>query len=188
MKALSWVRSRPKSVASVAGVAIGALALTSMAIAYDGFPTTKVDLNDAGVWLTKTSSLLLGHFNHESTVIDGGLRTSSDDFDVLQDAGTIVAVDQGNDTATVVDPARVALTDSAAIPGDAKVALGHLTTAVLDQASGDLWVVSAKGLSGFDIKAADPTVELGEDADVTVGRDGTVYALSAERGEIVTIP
>ncbi len=124
MKALSWVRSRPKSVASVAGVAIGALALTSMAIAYDGFPTTKVDLNDAGVWLTKTSSLLLGHFNNESTVIDGGLRTSSEDFDVLQDAGTIVTVDYGNSTATAVDPARMALTDSAAIPSDATIELG----------------------------------------------------------------
>ena len=188
MKALSWVRSRPKSVASVAGVAIGALALTSMAIAYDGFPTTKVDLNDAGVWLTKTSSLLLGHFNHESTVIDGGLRTSSEEFDVLQDAGTIVAVDYGNSTATAVDPARVALTDSAAIPADAKVVLGNLTTAVLDKASGDLWVVSAKGLAGFDIKAADPLVELGKNSDVTVGRDGTVYALSGKRGEVVTIP
>ena len=188
MKALSWVRSRPKSVASVAGVAIGALALTSMAIAYDGFPTTKVDLNDAGVWLTKTSSLLLGHFNHESTVIDGGLRTSSENFDVLQDAGTVVTVDHTNSTATVVDPARVVMTDSAAIPGEAKVVLGNLTTAVLDRSSGDLWVVSAKGLSGFDVKSTEPTVELGENADVTVGRDGTVYGLSTKKGEIVTIP
>lgn len=188
MKALSWVRSRPKSVASVAGVAIGALALTSMAIAYDGFPTTKVDLNDAGVWLTKTSSLLLGHFNNESTVIDGGLRTSSEDFDVLQDAGTIVTVDYGNSTATAVDPARMALTDSAAIPSDATIELGNLTTAVLDEKSGDLWVVSAKGLAGFDIKSAEPLVELGANADVAVGRDGTVYALSTKRGEVVTIP
>ena len=188
MKALSWVRSRPKSVASVAGVAIGALALTSMAIAYDGFPTTKVDLNDAGVWLTKTSSLLLGHFNHPSTVIDGGLRTSGEDFDVLQAAGTVLVVDQDNDAVTAVDPARVTLTDSAALTGDSKVALGHLTTAILDRPSGSLWVVSAQGLAGFDIKATDPIAELGEDADVTVGVDGTVYGLSPEKGEVVTIP
>ncbi|MFD5213715.1 Ig-like domain-containing protein [Microbacterium sp. NPDC058345] len=188
MKALSRLRARPKALASAAGVAIGALTLTTMAVAYDGFPTTKVDLHDAGVWLTKTTSLLVGHFNHESTVIDGGLRTTSDDYDVLQDEGTVVVVDDGNDTITAVDPARVALTDSAPLPADAKVALGHLTTAILDRKAGDLWVVSAKGLSGFDFKAADPLVQLGDGSDVTVGRDGTVYALSGERGEVVTIP
>ena len=188
MKALTWVRSRPKTLASAAGVAIGAITLTTMAVAYDGLPTTKVDLNDAGVWLTNASSLLVGHFNNESTVIDGGMRTSSDDYDVLQDAQTVAVVDSGNHTLTAVDPARMALTDSAPIPPDAKVALGHLTTAVLNRKSGELWVTSAKGIAGFDMKAVEPVAELGKGADVTVGRDGTVYALSGEQGEVVTIP
>lgn len=188
MKALTWVRSRPKTLASAAGVAIGAITLTTMAVAYDGLPTTKVDLNDAGVWLTNASSLLVGHFNNESTVIDGGMRTSSDDYDVLQDAQTVAVVDSGNHTLTAVDPARMALTDSAPIPPDAKVALGRLTTAVLNRKSGELWVTSAKGIAGFDMKAVDPVAELGKGADVTVGRDGTVYALSGEQGEVVTIP
>ncbi|WP_309066662.1 Ig-like domain-containing protein [Microbacterium sp.] len=188
MRALSWVRARPKTLASAAGVAIGALTVTTMAVAYDGFPTTKVDLHDAGVWLTKTSTLLVGHFNNESTVIDGGLRTASDDYDILQDEGTVLLVDDGSDTVTSVDPARVALTDSAPIPARAKVALGRLTTAVLDDKTGELWVTSAKGLAGFDTKKADPVAELGDGADVAVGRDGTVYALSGERAEVVTIP
>ena len=70
MKALSWMRARPKTLASAAGVTVGVIALTTMAFTYEGFPTTKVDLNDGGVWITKTSSLLVGHFNHESTVLD----------------------------------------------------------------------------------------------------------------------
>jgi len=188
MKALSWVRARPKTAASIAGVAIGAVALTSMAVAYDGLPTTKVDLNDAGVWLTKSSSFLVGHFNHESTVLDGGMRAASEDYDVLQDGATVLVADKGESTLTAVDPARMVLGDSASVPGSAKVALGAKTVAILDDKSGDLWITSAKGLSGFDIKAADPTVELGKGADVTVGRDGTVYALSGEKGEVVTVP
>ena len=188
MQALSWVRSRRNTFASIAGVAIGAVALTTMAVAYEGVPTAKVDLNDAGVWLTKSSSFLIGHFNNDSTVLDGGMRAASDNYDVLQDAGTVLVEDEGEGTLTAVDPARMALTDSAALPGEAKVALGSNTVAVLDARAGDLWVTSADGLAAFDFKSADPTAELGKGSDVTVGRDGTVYALSGEKGEVVTIP
>ena len=188
MKALSWVRMKPKTLASAAAVTVGAVAITTMAFAYEGNPTTKVDLNDGGVWITKTSSLLVGHFNHESTVLDGGLRTSGDAYDILQDATTVLVVDQGASTVTAVDPARVALSDSASIPGTAKVALGHRTAAVLDSDSGDLWVVPVSGIAAFDVKSTDPTVELGEHADVTVAADGTVFGLSTARGEVVTVP
>src|SRR5690606_7525048 len=134
------------------------------------------------------SSLLVGHFNHESTVLDGGLRTSGDDYDILQDGGTVLVADRSDMTLTAVDPARVSLGDSAPIPTDAKASLGARTAAVLDRTSGDLWVVGTASISGFDIKGTDPLVELGKNADVVVGRDGTVFALSAERGEVVTIP
>ena len=188
VRVLSWVRARPKTLAATAGVLAGTVVLTGMALAYDGQPTAKVDLNDAGVWLTKTSSLLVGHFNHESTVLDGGLRTSGENYDILQAGATVLVADQGNSTLTAIDPANVALTDSAAIPSDAKVALGSRTAAVLDRKSGDLWVVGASSVSGFDVKGTKPLAELGKDADVAVAQDGTVFGLSAERGEIVTIP
>lgn len=188
MKALSWMRARPKTTASIAGVTVGVVALTTMAFTYEGFPTTKVDLNDGGVWITKTSSLLVGHFNHESTVLDGGLRTTAEDYDILQDTRNILVVDDGASTVTAVDPSRIALGDSARIPGDGIVALGANTAAILDEKSGSLWVVPVPRISSFEIESAEPLVELGDDADVTVAKDGTVFALSAERGEVVTIP
>ncbi|MBT2484522.1 MULTISPECIES: Ig-like domain-containing protein [unclassified Microbacterium] len=188
MKALSWIRARPKTLASAAGVTVGVIALTTMALTYEGFPTTKVDLNDGGVWITKTSSLLVGHFNHESTVLDGGLRTVSEDYDILQDTTNVLVVDQAGSTVTAIDPARVSLGDTTAIPSSAKVALGANTAAIRDQKSGDLWVVPVQGLAGFEIEAAEPLAELGDGSDVTVATDGTVFALSGERGEVVTVP
>ncbi|WP_292907633.1 Ig-like domain-containing protein [Microbacterium sp.] len=188
MKVFSRMRARPKTLASAAGVVAGVVAITTLAFSYQGNPTTKVDLNDGGVWITKTSSLLVGHFNYESALLDGGLRNGTDSFDILQDAANVVVVDTDAATATVVDPAHVTLADSTAIPGSAKVALGNQTAAVLDRKSGDLWVVPIKGLSSFEIKAADPTAELGADADVTVAKDGTVFGLSSARGEVVTVP
>ncbi|SEC23115.1 Fibronectin type III domain-containing protein [Microbacterium hydrocarbonoxydans] len=188
MKALSWMRARPKTLASAAGVTVGVVALTTMAFTYDGFPTTKVDLNDGGVWITKTSSLLVGHFNHESTVLDGGLRTIGENFDILQDETNILVTDSSASTVTAIDPSRVSLGDSARIPSTAKVALGHQTAAILDQKSGDLWVLPVKGIAGFKIEAAEPVAELGANADVTVAEDGTVFGVSSERGEVVTVP
>ncbi|MBT2484523.1 MULTISPECIES: Ig-like domain-containing protein [unclassified Microbacterium] len=188
MKALSWMRARPKALASAAGVTVGVVAITTMAFTYEGFPTTKVDLNDGGVWITKTSSLLVGHFNHESTVIDGGLRTTGEDYDILQDATNVLVVDEGASTVNAVDPSRVSLGDSASIPSAAKVALGKETAAILDHKSGDLWVVPVKGIASFEIEAAKPIAELGENADVAVAQDGTVFALSSKRAEVVTVP
>ncbi|GAT74335.1 fibronectin type III domain protein [Microbacterium sp. HM58-2] len=188
MKALSWMRARPKTLASAAGVTVGVVALTTMAFSYEGVPTTKVDLNDGGVWITKTSSLLVGHFNHESTLLDGGLRTTGENYDILQDETNVLVVDEGGSTVTAVDPARVSLGDTANIPGSAKVALGEETAAILDTKSGDLWVVPVKGIASFDIEAAEPVAELGGKADVAVAYDGTVFAVSAESGEVVTVP
>ncbi|MCM3778156.1 Ig-like domain-containing protein [Microbacterium hydrocarbonoxydans] len=182
------MRSRPKTLASAAGVTVGVIALTTMAINYQGFPTTKVDLNDGGVWITKASSLLVGHFNHESTVLDGGLRTTGENFDILQDETTILVVDESAATVTAVDPARVSLGDSARIPSSSKVALGHQTTAILDKKSGNLFVVPVRGIPTFKMDGAEPAAKLGANADVVVADDGTVFGLSADRGEVVTIP
>ncbi|MFK3676838.1 Ig-like domain-containing protein [Microbacterium sp. NPDC090218] len=182
------MRARPKTLASAAGVTVGVIAITTMAFTYEGFPTTKVDLNDGGVWITKTSSLLVGHFNNESTVLDGGLRTTSENYDILQAAANVLVVDESASTVTAVDPARVSLGDSAIIPSSAKVAMGAGTAAILDEKSGDLWVLPVQAIASFEIEAAEPVAELGEGADVTVAEDGTVFALSAKRGEVVTVP
>lgn len=188
MKALSWLRAKPKTAASVAGITAAVIAIGTLAIAYEGNPTTKVDLNDGGVWITKSSALMVGHFNNESTLLDGGLRTTGESFDIVQDKSTILVNDRSNGTLTAVDPARVSLGDSTTIPGSAKIALGAQTTAILDTASGDLWVIPVAGISGFELQGAEPTAELGKSADVTVGQDGTVYAVSGGSAEVITIP
>jgi len=187
MRVLSWMRARPKRMAAGAGVAIAAVALTGMAVAYDGLPTTKVDLNDAGVWLTKSSSLLVGHFNHESTVLDGGLRTSSESYDVLQDQASVLIVDDGSGTISPVDPARVSLSGAVKLPGDAQVALRRNTVAIMERSSGRLWVMPFSGVANFEPGSNDPTATLGKNAAVTVGADGTVYGVAGGKGEILTV-
>jgi hypothetical protein len=114
VKSFAWLRMRPKTLAS-AGVTAAAVAVAGMAFAYEGNPTAEVDLHDGGVWLTKTSSLMVGHFNNESRVLDGGLRTGGENYDVLQSGGTVLVDDRSASTLTSVDPARVVLSDAVLI-------------------------------------------------------------------------
>ena len=187
VKSFAWLRMRPKTLASAAGVTAAAVAVAGMAFAYEGNPTAEVDLHDGGVWLTKTSSLLVGHFNNESRVLDGGLRTGSENYDVLQSGGTVLVDDRSASTLTSIDPARVVLSDAVLIPGGAKSVLGGTTVAILDPKEGKLWVRAASSLSGFKAAGTKPSATLGAGADVTVGKDGTVYAVSAKDRSIVTV-
>ena len=187
MKSFEWLRARPRALASGGIVTAAVLAITTMAVVYQGNPTTEVDLHDGGVWVTKQSSMLVGHFNHESRVLDGGLRTTTNSYDILQSGEDVLVVGETDATLTLVDPAMVALGESAEIPSGADVELGGSNVAILDRASGDLWIVPAAGVASFEVQGTDPVVSLGADADVTVGLDGTVHAVSAKDGEIVTI-
>ncbi|MFG6444352.1 Ig-like domain-containing protein [Microbacterium sp. P07] len=186
MRTFAWLRRRRRTIASASIVTVSAVAVATLAMVYEGNPTTEVDLHDGGVWITKQSSLMVGHFNHESRVLDGGLRAASDEYDITQNGSTVLVTD--DKTVTAVDPAMVVLADSADIPAGAKVALGGPTMAVLEASSGSLWIVPSAAVSGFTVEGTEPTVELGEGADVTVGQDGTVYGVSSDSREIVTVP
>lgn len=185
MKVFAWLRARPRAVVSTSVVTVAALTVGFFAVTYDGKPTTEVDLNDGGVWLTKQSSLLVGHFNNESRLLDGGLRTASATYDIQQSAAEVLVVDTADSTMTAVDPVRVALSDNADLPSGSTVAMNGGVVAVLD-ADGALWAMPFTAVSGFQPASTDPLAELGKGAQVAVGLDGVVHAASAEKATVTT--
>ena len=187
MKSFAWLRARPRALAAGSVVTTAVLALTTMAVFYKGEPTTEVDLHDGGVWVTKQASLMVGHFNHESKVLDGGLRTTGADYDILQSGATVLVVDSTDSTVTSVDPGRVTLTDATTLPADSSVVLGGSNVAVVD-ANGALWVHPADSVASLQVEAVEPLLELGDGGVATVGVDGTVYAASAEDATLYTVP
>jgi hypothetical protein len=148
MNSFAWLRARPKALVSTGVVTAAALAVGFLAFAYEGKPTTEVDLHDGGVWVTKQSSLLVGHFNHSSRVLDGGLRTASSQYDILQSGSRIMMVDPVGSTIAAIDPARVILSDSADLAPGSSVAMGAGTVAVLEP-SGTLWASPFTAVSGL---------------------------------------
>ena len=187
MASFAWLRARPRALAAGSVVTTAVLAITTLAVFYQGEPTTEVDLHDGGVWVTKQASLMVGHFNHESQVLDGGLRTTGSDYDILQSGSTVLVVDATDSTVTSVDPGRVALTDATKLPADAAVTMGGGTVAVVD-AGGALWVHPADSIASLQVEAVEPLLELGAGGVATVGVDGTVYAASAEDAKLYTVP
>lgn len=185
MKAFAWLRARPRAVVSTSVVTVAALAVGFFAVTYEGKPTTEVDLNDGGVWLTKQTSLLVGHFNNESRLLDGGLRTASSSYDIQQAASDVLVVDTADATMTAVDPVRVALSDNADLPAGSTVAMNGGVVAVLD-AAGALWAMPFSAVSGFQPASTDPLAELGKGAQVAVGLDGVVHAASPEKATATT--
>lgn len=178
MKSFAWLRARPRTLVSTGIVTIAAITIGTLAVVYDGDPTTEVDLHDGGVWVTKQSSLLVGHFNNESRVLDGSLRTAASEYDILQSGARVIVVDADGSNMSAVDPAQVVLSGTAEVQPGAQIALGSDTVSVLD-AAGDLRTVQFAGVNGFSFEANEPVAELGEGATATVGTDGTIYAASA---------
>ena len=186
MRSFAWLRARPRTLASASVVTISAIAITTMAFLYEGFPTTDVELNDGSVWVTKQSSYLVGRFNDASEVLDAGLRTVSDQYDIVQDGRTVLVVDEANSTLAPVDAATVATVGDIDIPAGATVGVGAATVSMLEPQEGALWLTPASGLAGFT-PADDPAGEFGKGAVAATGPDGAVYVASPEQGTLTTV-
>ncbi|WP_255365230.1 Ig-like domain-containing protein, partial [Cellulosimicrobium sp. I38E] len=168
-------------------VSVFSTALVGMAFLYEGEATADVDLNDSGVWVTKTSAGLLGRFNSASQAVDGTLNAGSASFDVQQDAGRVLLEDSGTGTASPVSVAHLKLDGQLRLPPDALVVSGGATTAILDGEEGRLWVLPFDGVASFDAEELDPTVEVDGGGDVAVAQDGTVFAAIPSTGTLWTV-
>ena len=138
MSAGSWLRERRRVLAAGAVVSVVALGVTTMAVAYEGNPTTELDLHDGSVGITKTDQQFVGHFNNESQRLDGYLVAPSADYDVLQDGDRVLVHDRGEASLSRVDPAGMVLAESIGLPEGALVEAGAQTVAGLGPREGDL--------------------------------------------------
>lgn len=177
---------RRGALASGATLAATALVISTLAVIYPGVPTADVKLDDGGVWVTKSNDLLVGHLNYPSRLLDGAARARAGEFDVLQDAATVIVHDQTNATLTLVDPATVELSNPTAVPAGADVALGATTIAV--RAGNALHVVAADALTGATFAEDAATAEVGTGGGVAVSSDGDyVFAVSAAEGTLTRV-
>lgn len=181
------MRHRKSAIAGALITAVS-VALGILAITYDGFTTTDVELNDGGVWVTKRDTQQLGRINVQAEELDAGLTSPTANFDVVQDGDVVLLHNLEASAAIVIDPVQVVAGTNVALPPQGEIALGGGIAAVLDPADGMLWAMGADDIGAFSPESTEPIAELGPGAAVEVGRDGTVHAISVRDGQQLTMP
>ncbi|WP_353988141.1 Ig-like domain-containing protein [Ruicaihuangia caeni] len=173
---------RRKSIASATVLALGSSLLVGAAVLHDGFPVTDVDLDQRTVWVTNGEDLLAGRLNRQIEELDASVHAMSAALDIVQHGEHVFLVDDDLGTVERIDPAFTDLAQQAQLPAGAEVRLGGTTMAILEPRAGSLWVTDVANELSFDPITMEPTAELGSNAEVTVTRDGAVYATSPGEG------
>jgi len=183
---LTGLRRRGRTAASVSTVALFATTLVAVALTNDGVPTTDVQLNDSGIWVTRQQDNLVGRFNVAAKVVDGAVTLGSSDFDVLQQGQLVLARDLGGEAVSPVDPANLQLRGTAGVGAHAQIGLGGAVAAILDPVLGMLWAMPADTVASFSVDGTEPTLTGVDDGALAVALDGTVHV--AASGQLFTFP
>lgn len=188
MPILSRLSRRRRSVTSVGTVSVFSTALFALAITNPGLPAADVEVNDSGIWVTRSDRAMVGRFNHEAQVIDGAVTASSPSFEVLQQDELVLIHDLDANSVSVVDVAGLEVSGSANLPEDGRVGLGGESVAILDTAEGALWVMPVAELASFSAADTEPLdIDVPSDGALVVGVDGTVHVATAEDATIRSI-
>ena len=143
------LRLRPGQLKVIASVLVTTIALTSLAVfawMSRGYPANRVDLNDAGIWVTNDGGGLFGRLNESASSLDayfnpaGGVQ-SNYSLDIEQDQGTVLAWDKAGGKITPVDVAAAKLVTDSSVPLPTSVVMDLRagTVAVLEPSTGKIW-------------------------------------------------
>ncbi|WP_146081938.1 Ig-like domain-containing protein [Pseudoclavibacter sp. Z016] len=174
---------RQLAMALVMALLIGTPLL--FALLHEGFPAAEVELESSDVWVSNSSDLRAGRLNAQIQELDASVSLVTADVGILQDGDTVFLHDQTSGSLGRVDPALTDLRESILTPAGSRSSYGGGVLALLDPATGRLWLVDATQPLAFDAATAEPVAELGADAQVLVTSLGTVLAVAPEQQQIL---
>jgi len=187
MSIRSWLAAHRSLVATATSGTLVAALVAGVAITSTGYAAQRLDLGDGSVWVANGSLQAVGRANPEVLELNSVVRTSGQDLEIVQDGTTVLVVDRADATVQFVDPADSALGETVALPPEQpRVYLAGSRVVIHAVGTGEVWIVPVGELGDFD--AAQPaSLSLGRDAVVAVQPDGTMFAHSAEVGEVFRV-
>ena len=180
----SWLAGHRSLVATATSGTVVAAIVAGLAVTTTGYVAQQLDLGDGAVWVTNGAQQTVGRANPEVLELNTVLRAGSTDLEIVQQGTVVLVVDHANATVQIVDPAGSVFGEAIALPpDDSRVYLAGGRVVIHAAGTGELWIVPLGELRDFD--AAQPSsLILGLDSVVSVAPDGTLFAYSADVGEV----
>jgi hypothetical protein len=179
------LRSRRSLLATLTSGTVLCALIATIAIASSGYRAQQFDLGDGAVWVVNEEGQAVGRANTQVFELNAGIRSDSEQPDVLQEGETVLLLDASLSSIDVIDPASARVTDSVPLPAgttDVRLAGGRVTVF----ADGDVWLVPVGELETFDAEA-DPTLSFGPGAVGSVSPTGELFVFSRESLELYRV-
>ncbi|MEO8093713.1 MAG: tandem-95 repeat protein [Pseudolysinimonas sp.] len=173
-----WLAAhRSLVISATSGTVIAAL-VTTVAIVSTGYTAQHVDLGDGSVWVANSRQQAIGRANPEVLELNSVVSSTGSDLDVLQRGESVLLFDRTESKIDIVDPATSKVTDSVPLPpNQPDVFLAGDNVVILEQGTGEVWIVAKSDLATFDAES-DSTLSFGTGAVLSVDPDGMLYAYS----------
>ncbi|NNC13217.1 tandem-95 repeat protein [Planctomonas sp. JC2975] len=180
-----FTHHRSVAVTAVIGVVVVALVAT-IAIVSGGFVQQRMVLGDAAVWVTNSTTQMLGRANTQVNALNSAV-TAGESVDVAQRGKSVLLVDKANNTVAKVDPASVTAGKAIALPPrDPQVGIAGSRAVIESLTTGQIWLVPLTDLDSFTSSSA-PTVDLGSKVVTSLAPDGALFAYSPQSGTVYRI-
>ncbi len=188
------VRRHRVALASYLALALAVGAVVVYAVAAQGYRAHQTRLNDGGIWVTDNRDSAYGRMNKPIGQLDGAVFAGLNaNLDVVQDDSAVVGVNLSGGLIAPLDPATMRSPPSSdvQIPAAPQVEARGGSVGVVDTETGALWGGRIDTVNGVpDLSSvgreAKPLAKVGKGAALAVTESGSLVAVSAETGTLLT--
>lgn len=174
-------------VVSATSASVIAALIAAVAIVSTGYTAQRLDLGDGSVWVANGQQQAIGRANTEVLELNSVVASTGSDIEVLQQGTTVLLLDHTENTVDIIDPATSQVTDRVPLPpNQPQLYLAGDRVVVLEQGTGEVWIVPITDLASFDAES-ESSLSLGAEAVVSVDPAGLMFAYSPSAGLVYRV-
>ncbi|MFF2370196.1 Ig-like domain-containing protein [Agromyces sp. NPDC058110] len=177
---LPTIVSRHRSATATAAVGMAVVAtIVAVSAASGGYSAERVDLGDAAVWVANDELSSVGRANTAVHELNSIVETGGSTTRIAQRGETVLALDADRATVAVIDPTTSTVAETVAVPPASDLVLTDSRVVVVSD--GAVWTMPADQLADLQVDA-DPDLNFGVGAAVSVAPDGSLFAFAPGTG------
>ena len=181
-----FARNKSLVITTTSGIVVAAF-VAATAILSNGYTAQQLDLNDSSVWVANGTQQAIGRANTTVRTLNTVVQAAGSSLDVLQNASTVLLVDNANSKLEIVDPATSTVTESVPLPPNKpEVFLTTNTVVILARATGQVWMTPIGDIATFDAQSP-PALTLGSGAVASMDDAGMMFVYSPSQKQVFQI-